>query len=261
MPSYSARARALTLLHGQDQYVVNLQKQEDLHRHFKKYLLHICLTLLIIILFLIKALPLLLILIAVLLFIRIKSSLEIKKKALDFEKDFATFLVSLSASLRCGNEPLTALFNAQEMFPSESSVHKAIAKARETADSGASEAAVINGFADEIKHPELALFRSSFLLARAEGGSLATCLERLAKVVRSRQSVRRKIKAAVAMQKLSGYGICAVVLALLVFQSITAREQLLAAWEHALGGKLLVLSSLLVVTGISWMIALTRSKV
>lgn len=260
MFNYSEQGRALTLLYGKECLSTSellLRKAEN----HKTYLAYLAITVINAALFIAQALTALIVILAIFLVLKFKNLYDVKKCALDFEKDFATFLVTLAASLRCGNEPLSALLNSREMFPESSAVHRSVSIAKEAVDLGKNEAQIIAEFADNIQHPELALFRSAFLLARAEGGSLSISLERLAKVIRIRQSIRRKIMAALAMQKLSAYGICSVVIGLLLFQISTSKDQLYQTWNHSLGAQMLILGGVLILTGFIWMLLLTRSRI
>lgn len=183
-----------------------------------------------------------------------------KKTCQKFEQDYPVFLVSLAASIRCGLDPLSAFLSCEELFSKKSPMHQEILKSKELLNQGISETVVINSFAQDIKHPDIALFRQAFLLARKEGASLSACLQRIAKVVRTRQSFRRKMRAAVAMQKLSSIGIIFAVLALLIIQLFAAKDTFLSAFSNPLGLKLMILSGSLMSAGIVWMFRVCRIK-
>ena len=116
-------------------------------------------------------------------------------------------------------------------------------------------------FAENVAHPDICLFRTSLLLARKEGASLAPSLQRLNRVTRQRQSFRRKIKAALAMQKLSSIGIagCAVVIG--VIQVLTNAQAFQEALMHPLGQKVLAAGLVLIAGGVLWMMRLSRARV
>ena len=119
---------------------------------------------------------------------------------------------------------------------------------------------MVSRFAETINHPDLNLFRTAFILARREGTSLADCLRRLARVTRQRQSFRRKVKAALAMQKLSAIGIalCTVVIGLIQF--LSNPEAINSAMEHPLGSKLLLAGIVSIVSGFAGVMSMARSK-
>lgn len=184
-----------------------------------------------------------------------------KKRAQNFEKDYPALLVSLASAVRSGMDPVVALKNAECLFPAESEVAKATARFRSLIESGVDEDDAIMRFASDISHPDIDLFRSSFILARAQGSSLGDCLHRLARVTRQRQSFRRKTRAAVAMQKLSAIGIagCAVLICLIQF--VSNSEALEKTISHPVGFKILICGAALIVAGLIWMFNLASKEV
>jgi Flp pilus assembly protein TadB len=183
-----------------------------------------------------------------------------RTRALAFEGDFTAFLQSLGASVRTGMDPLSALLHAELLFPPSSVLREELHLLRQALDAGASEEEALRSFGRSILHPDLPAFRTAFLLSRTQGASLGSCLQRLARVTRQRQSFRRKVRAAVAMQKLSGIGIAICTLSLFVMQAVTNREALAAAWRHPIGSKVLCVSMILVGAGLCWLFALTRRR-
>ena len=123
-----------------------------------------------------------------------------------------------------------------------------------------SEDEVIRHFAESGRHPDIALFRTAFVLARKEGSAIGACLERLASVTRQRQSFCRKIRGAVAMQRLSAIGIVACFVAIACFQGITNRERLGLAIHSPLGAKMLLLSVGLILFGVGWMFQISKQR-
>jgi len=188
-------------------------------------------------------------------------SFKTRKRTREFEKDYAPLLISLASSIRTGLDPLVALVQAKALFPQSSEVTKALEIFSTKIEAGITEEKAIRGFADDINHPDIELFRVAFLLARREGSSLGECLHRLAKVTRQRQSFRRKMRSAVAMQKLSAWGIsgCAVVIGLV--QYVTNPKSLSEAFSHPVGFKILIAGVTLIVMGLFWMLHMARAKV
>jgi len=182
-------------------------------------------------------------------------------RAMEFEADYTALLISLASGVRTGLDPLVALGECARLFPESSLVRREIEKSNERIMRGQSEQEAIQAFAATVEHPDISLFRVSFLLARREGSSLAHCLQRLGRVTRQRQSFRRKIKTAVAMQKLSSLGIagCAVVIGL--FQMITNSQAWVNAAAHPIGQKIISVGLVLMVSGVVWMMRLTRSRI
>lgn len=177
-----------------------------------------------------------------------------------FERDYTALLLSLASGVRTGLDPLQALSNSAELFQPDSLVRAEILRLRSGIESGLTEDQLLREFAITIDHPDIKLFRTAFILARREGSSLAECLQRLARVTRQRQSFRRKVKGAVAMQKLSAYGIGACTIVIGIIQVTTNPQATIAAINHPMGFKVLLAGAGLVVLGVAWMISLTKSR-
>ncbi|RME59918.1 MAG: hypothetical protein D6780_04330 [Candidatus Dadabacteria bacterium] len=203
----------------------------------------------------------LLFIVVVSLVLTFKKRRKERQKALNFERDFPSFLMSLSSSIKTGLDPLTALLNSTELFSEETELGKSLVLFKEQIEMGTSEEEAIRSFASDINHPDINLFRTAFLLARKEGASLSTALRRLAKVTRTRQSFRRKIRAAVAMQKLSSYGIVGSALVIAGIQAASNPQAVKAAISHPIGIKALGAGVSLMAVGLIWMLRLTRSKI
>lgn len=182
------------------------------------------------------------------------------KRALAFEKDYPAFLLSLRSAVRTGHDPLIALEHSVALFPTNSVVRAEINKVVKAIDEGKTEDEAIGIFASTIPHPDVALFKTGFLLSRKQGSSLAPCLERLVRTTRQRQSFRRKIASAVAMQKLSSFGIAGCAVFVPVMQLITSPDDLIVAFNHPLGGTVLIIGACLVVSGFFWMLSMSRQK-
>lgn len=182
------------------------------------------------------------------------------KRAEAFERDYTALLLSLASGIRTGLDPLVALLDSEKLFSEKSELRRQVLKLKDGIERGYPEETVLKHFAGSINHPDLKLFRTAFVLARREGSSLAECLQRLAKVTRQRQSFRRKVRGAVAMQKLSSFGIAACTIVIGVMQAMTNPEAFKLAIHHPLGLKLLVAGLGLVAGGITWMLSMTRAR-
>lgn len=189
------------------------------------------------------------------------TSLGHRKKAQAFEKDYTALLLALASSVRTGMDPMVALSRSAELFPEQSVIHLELKKFAAQINSGSSEQESILNFASSIKHPDLPLFRTALSLAREEGSSLGDCLQRLARVTRARQSFRRKIKSAIAMQKLSAIGIAGCTLVISAIQISTNPEAIKLALAHPVGSKMIFLGVSLVVAGLIWMLRMARVRI
>ena len=180
------------------------------------------------------------------------------KRAAEFEKDYTAFLLSFASSVRTGLDPVVAFYSCGKLFEEGSLIRVELERFRSLLESGVREEEVLRDFARTVDLPNLSLLRTAVILARQEGASLADCLRRLAKVTRQRQSFRRKIKAALAMQRLSAFGIsgCAIVIG--VFQVITNPEGIGVAFGHSVGRYLLLGGAGLMMLGLVWMLHLAK---
>lgn len=184
-----------------------------------------------------------------------------KRAALEFERDYPTFLLSLASSVRAGLDPLAAILTTREVFPVSSPIHQEIARTEELIIEGEPELSALERFAENVPHPDLPLFRATLAIAVREGGPIGPSLERLARVTRRRQAFRQRARGAVAMQRLSAFGIVGSAISILVFQLTTARTQIIQAISHPIGSVAYLLGAFFLVCGISWLLLLTRSRV
>lgn len=178
-----------------------------------------------------------------------------------FERDYPALLLSLASAVRTGLDPLVAVMRSQALFPAGSPLHEELGKFKGSLESGISEEQAIAEFAADLNHPDIKLFRSALFLARREGGSLADSLQRLAAVSRQRQSFRRKVRAALAMQRLSAFGIAGCALLVGIIQASTNPEAMKLTMAHPAGSRLLMLGVALISFGIAWMTRTGRLKV
>jgi len=183
-----------------------------------------------------------------------------QRKVQSFEKDFTALLVSLASAVRTGLDPLSALLSAEDLFPPTSQVRQELLKLKHDIDEGKPEEDALRDFAREIPHPDIALFRSAILLARREGSSLSSCLQRLAKVTRQRQSFRRKVRAAIALQKLSSIAIVMCAVTVLVVQFVANPKLLTDAMQHPLGRKALYAGLTAMAIGLVWILRITHHR-
>ncbi|MDC0358912.1 type II secretion system F family protein [Oligoflexia bacterium] len=183
------------------------------------------------------------------------------KRAESFERDYTALLLSLASGIRTGLDPMAALAKSHELFQENSEVRKEVEALHKHIEQGDSEELVLQKFGATIDHPDIKLFRTAFILARKEGSSLALCLQRLAKVTRQRQSFRRKTRAAVAMQKLSAFGIAGCAIIIGVIQVVTNAKAIADALDHPLGSKALFVGVALMVTGLVWMVRMAKARI
>ncbi len=182
------------------------------------------------------------------------------RRVASFERDYPTLLIYLATSIRTGQDPLVALCGAARTFNAGSVLAEEVTKFATAIEQGTPEDQAFLGFAESIRHPDLALFRTAMILSRKEGASLSTCLQRLARVTRQRQSFRRKVRSAVALQKISAYAIAACTLVIGLVQFSANPDVVRNAWSHPVGAKILQFGIFMIALGIIWMRRLVASR-
>jgi Flp pilus assembly protein TadB len=185
---------------------------------------------------------------------------KVFNRAENFERDYPALLVALASSVRTGLDPLVALTQSEQLFSPQSQMGKELHSLRLCIERGDSEEDALASFGRSIAHPDIPLFRTAFILSRRQGASLGECMHRLARVTRQRQSFRRKVRSAVAMQKLSAVGIggCAIVIG--IIQMISNPTSISAAWHDPVGQRLLALGCGLILAGLGWMMNMARAR-
>lgn len=177
-----------------------------------------------------------------------------------FERDYTAFLLSLASSIRTGLDPLMAFTQCGDLFPVNSILAIEVKKTTRVIESGRGEDWAFGHFASSIKHPDIGLLRAALILSRRQGSSLGTCLHRLARVTRQRQSFRRKIRGAVAMQRLSAFGIAGCTVIVGVIQGTSNPRAIRDAWQHPIGCIALAGGLGLVLFGLCWMMYMSRRR-
>ena len=185
---------------------------------------------------------------------------RLKKRASELERDLPALLTTIASSVRAGADPLSGMIQAQRFFPAESLVARELHEFSQRLKAGESEETAMRLFMADLGSADLELFKRCMWLSRQHGASLAEPLHRVVKVVRQRQSFRRKTRGALAMHRMSAVGIaaCAAIIAAIQFCMNGAGVQL--AWEHPVGWKLLSAGGGLMATGIVWMMSLGREE-
>lgn len=182
-----------------------------------------------------------------------------RRRAEEFERDYPALLLALASAVRTGLDPLVALNSTGQLFHADSSMRAEIARVNSCLERGCTEEEAIHQFGTGMSHPDVQLFRAAFLIARREGSSLSECLRRLVRVTRNRQSFRRKLRASIAMQRLSALGIGGCAVAIGTIQAVSNPTAITLALESPAGARILAGGALCIVVGIVWMARLARS--
>ncbi|MFO0416777.1 MAG: type II secretion system F family protein [Pseudomonadota bacterium] len=183
-----------------------------------------------------------------------------RRRAALIDRDLPALLTSVASSVRAGIDPLRALADANSMFPPGSPFSLEVKLFKERITAGDDEFEVIDKFLADDYNSEVELFKSCLSLSRRHGSPLADSLHRVVRVVRQRQSFKRKTRAAMAMHRMSAIGIalCAGVICLTQFT--TNYSGVKNAFNNPLGIALLGAGATLLVAGVTWMLFMGKEE-
>jgi len=114
-----------------------------------------------------------------------------EQRAMEFSEDFPNLLLATASSLKAGMTVYAALERAIRLLPEDRIVRLEVQKLLKEITKGLPREIAVARFADTIRRPDTALFRSAFLLVLESGGRFAPTLERLALVSRDRSTLIR----------------------------------------------------------------------
>ena len=174
------------------------------------------------------------------------------------DRDLPALLTSVASSVRAGVDPVSALLAARDYFQKESPLVREIEALQRGLVNGGDEEEVIEGFLDIYPSQEGELFKRCLILSRRHGSSLGEPLHRITRVIRQRQSFRRKVSAALAMHRMSAIGIALCAVAMGALQLGMNPQALDIAMNHPTGGILLLIGVSLILLGVVWMMLMGR---
>ena len=189
-------------------------------------------------------------------YLRIWMRARANRNAID--RDLPALLTSVASSVRAGMDPLSALVGARDYFSKDAVLVREIEKIRHGLAEGRDEEDLLEDFLLLYRNQDGELFKRCLILSRRHGGSLGDALHRITRVVRQRQSFRRKTKAALAMHRMSAIGIALCAGAMTALQCAMNPQSLSLAIHHPVGSKALVGGVLLMTTGLTWMLTMGR---
>lgn len=184
--------------------------------------------------------------------------IRIRRTRLQLERDLPALITAIASSVRAGLDPLIAISRSREYFDKESVIGAELERFHSALSGGEHEEIALTRFAEGIQHPDLELLRSCILLSRKHGCSLADPLHRVTRVVRQRQSFRRKTRGALAMHRMSSIGIVMCAVLITGIQAVMNLDGMQQAISHPVGSKMIILGGALIVTGVVWMMSLGR---
>ncbi len=183
-----------------------------------------------------------------------------RKRRASLDRDLPALLTALASSVRAGLDPMTSLLAAPQYLPPQTPLVEGIETLRGRLRSGGEELTAIEGFLAEWRHADVELFKRCLILSRRHGSALAEPLHRVTRVIRQRQSFRRKTRAALAMHRLSAFGIALCGILIGIVQVSMNTDGVRTAVAHPLGWKLLSGGGALIVVGVGWMISLGQGE-
>jgi tight adherence protein B len=192
----------------------------------------------------------------VLFFVRHKE----KKRTAAIERDLPALLTSVASSVRAGIDPLRAIGDAEEYFPAESPFGEELRLFKQRIVAGEDEFEVVEQLLAEDDHADVELFKRCIILSRRHGSSLADPLHRVVRVVRQRQSFKRKTRAALAMHRMSAVGIALCAILIAVMQAGMNAKGVSVAFQSTAGIVLLSVGAALIVLGVGWMLNMGREE-
>lgn len=185
---------------------------------------------------------------------------RVRRRSLDFDKDYPALVLSLASSVKAGVDPLDALVRAKDLFAEKAVITTELRLLSDRIDAGWDKSKAIASFGATVDHTDIKLFVTALLLNQTEGASIAETLQRLVRVTRQRQSFQRKLRAAMAMQKVSAVGISLCFLSIAAFQFVTNREGLVRTWHNALGHSMVLGGMCCMGVGFLWMMRVASRR-
>lgn len=195
---------------------------------------------------------------ALVLILRVKKIEQRRRDAI--ERDFPALLTSVASSVRAGIDPLRALCDAEAYFAPGSPLVEELQVFRGRLAAGEDEVAAIELLMASEDNPDIELFKRCLVLSREHGSSLAEPIHRVTRVVRQRQSFRRKTRAALAMHRMSALGIAMCAILIGGMQFVMNLSGIRVALESTAGIALLSIGGLLIVAGVWWMLLMGREE-
>jgi tight adherence protein B len=184
-----------------------------------------------------------------------------RERIKSFSNDLPALLVALASIIRAGGDAITALLECRDLFEEGGEMCSQLERFRDQVKAGKTESEALRNFAKDIPLHEVQLLRRALLLARSEGSSLGPALVRLARVTRQRQSFERKVRSALAMQRLSSIGLVACAAGILLFQYSTNPGSVERALANPGGLLCMTAGCVLMIVGTAWMIFLSSRRI
>ena len=183
-----------------------------------------------------------------------------RARTMALERDLPALLNSVASSVRAGVDPVCALTDAREYLPPLSPLVADLGRFKNALASGVDEIEAIESLFGGEKTPDLELFTRCLILSRRHGSALSEPLHRVTRVVRQRQSFRRKTRAALAMHRMSAIGIALCAVCIGGLQLATNADGVRIAMNSSMGIWSLSGGAVLVAIGLLWMLMMGREE-
>ena len=183
-----------------------------------------------------------------------------KRRRAALERDLPALLTSVASSVRAGVDPLSAIANCDQYLPSDSPFREEARLFKERLRAGEDEFLAIESFLGDDSCSEVELFKRCLVLSRQHGSSLAEPLHRVVRVVRQRQSFRRKTRAALAMHRMSAIGIALCAALIAVMQGVMNARGVALAFTKTAGVILISFGGVLILSGVFWMLSMGKEE-
>lgn len=137
-----------------------------------------------------------------------------------FAADFPPFLLATAAGLKVGLTAHLALGRAGRLLPEDAPVRVAVQTLLTQLSNGSDREEAIAQFGDSFTLPELELFRSALALVTEHGGAFSPTLQRLASVVRDRDTLTKQARVSTALMRLTANSLIVITPALLTLVTL-----------------------------------------
>jgi Flp pilus assembly protein TadB len=135
---------------------------------------------------------------------------RVSARSARFCEDYPIVLLATASSLKTGMTPYLALERAVKLLAKTSLVRTEVETLLSKLQRGNERERVLREFAATIRLPDLALFRSAFLILLENGGRFAPTLERLATVTKDRTSLIASARVSTAIMRMTANVLLAV---------------------------------------------------
>lgn len=180
-----------------------------------------------------------------------------RRRTAKFEQQFPMALDLLARAVRAGESFDQSLVLVGEA--SEEPVGAELKRCAKQLELGLSMQNCMLGMAQRVNLMDVRIFANAVAVHRESGGNLSVTLERLAEVVRDRQSYHRQLRSVTGAGRLSSMLITALGPILFVYLFVFQNEYGRRLVEDPMGKWMLVIAVICQLTGIVWVLRLLKS--